>query len=44
MFSNGLAIGLVLGTQQQLDSDSGPTADRLNGFRGRDWGLGPVLT
>lgn len=44
MFSNGLAIGLVLGTQQQLDSDSGPTADRLNGFRGRDWALGPVLT
>ena len=31
MFSNGLAVGLVLGTQQQLGSDSGPTADRLNG-------------
>ncbi|MFY3649270.1 SphA family protein [Achromobacter xylosoxidans] len=43
-FSNGLAVGLVLGTQQQLGSDSGPTANRLNGFKGRDWALGPVIT
>jgi len=43
-FSNGLAVGLILGTQQQLGSDSGPTADRLNGFKGRDWALGPILT
>lgn len=44
MFSNGVSAGLVLGTIQQLGSDKGPTADRLNGFRGRDWALGPIVT
>ena len=43
-FSNGVSAGLVLGTQQQLGSDEGPTADRLNGFKGRDWALGPIVT
>ncbi|WP_420916968.1 SphA family protein [Pandoraea sputorum] len=43
-FSNGLGVGLIVGTVQQLGSDSGPTADRLNGFRGRDIGLGPIVT
>ncbi|MCD0505286.1 SphA family protein [Bordetella petrii] len=42
-FANGFSAGLVLGTIQQLGSDSGPQADRLNGFKGRDWVLGPVL-
>lgn len=44
IFSNGLSAGLILGTIQQLGSDSGPTADRLNGFKGRDWALGPIVT
>ncbi|MDF8363403.1 SphA family protein [Achromobacter anxifer] len=44
MFSNGVSAGLILGTIQQLGSDSGPTADRLNGFKGRDWALGPIVT
>jgi hypothetical protein len=44
IFSNGVSAGLILGTIQQLGSDSGPTADRLNGFKGRDWALGPILT
>ncbi|WMD23661.1 transporter [Achromobacter seleniivolatilans] len=44
MFSNGVSAGLVLGTIQQLGNDKGPTADRLNGFRGRDWALGPIVT
>ncbi len=44
MFSNGISAGLILGTIQQLGSDSGPTADRLNGFKGRDWALGPIVT
>ncbi|HZZ12222.1 MAG TPA: transporter [Paraburkholderia sp.] len=43
-FANGLGVGLVLGTVQQLGSDSGPTADRLNGFRGRDFAMGPIVT
>ncbi|WP_353190819.1 transporter [Pandoraea pnomenusa] len=43
-FSNGLGIGLVMGTTQQLGSDSGPTADRLNGFRGHDFSMGPIVT
>ncbi|WP_251880092.1 transporter [Achromobacter sp. Marseille-Q4954] len=44
IFSNGVSAGLILGTIQQLGSDSGPTADRLNGFKGRDWALGPIVT
>ncbi len=43
-FSNGLGVGLVLGTVQQLGNDSGPLADRLNGFRGHDFSMGPILT
>jgi len=44
MFNNGIGAGLVLGTQQQLGDDKGPRADRLNGFKGHDWALGPVIT
>ncbi|MNV54207.1 hypothetical protein D3C71_1463840 [compost metagenome] len=43
-FSNGVSAGLILGTMQQMGSDKGPTADRLNGFKGRDWALGPIVT
>lgn len=43
-FDNGVSVGLIIGTMQQLGNDSGPTADRLNGFKGRDWALGPILT
>ena len=43
-FDNGVSAGLIVGTQQQLGNDSGPTADRLNGFKGRDWVLGPIVT
>ncbi len=43
-FNNGLGVGLVVGTTQQLGNDSGPTADRLNGFVGRDVSVGPVVT
>lgn len=44
VFSNGVSAGLILGTIQQLGNDSGPTADRLNGFKGHDWALGPIVT
>lgn len=37
-------IGLVGGWIQQIENDSGPTAERLNGFKGHSVGLGPILT
>jgi hypothetical protein len=43
-FGNGLGVGLIVGTVQQIGDDSGPTADKLNGFRGYDWGVGPIVT
>ena len=32
-----------MGTVQQMGQDSGPTADKLNGFVGYDWGVGPIV-
>jgi hypothetical protein len=43
-FRNGVGVGIVAGTVQQLGNDSGPLADRLNGFVGRDFALGPIVT
>ncbi|HEX7912317.1 MAG TPA: transporter [Paraburkholderia sp.] len=43
-FSNGLGAGLIVGTVQQIGNDSGPTADKLNGFRGHDVTVGPIVT
>ncbi|MBP0595102.1 transporter [Paraburkholderia sp. LEh10] len=43
-FTSGLGVGLILGTVQQLGNDSGPTADALNGFVGRDFAMGPIVT
>lgn len=40
---NGWDFGLVGGLLDQIDDDSGPTADRLNGFKGYSWGLGPTI-
>jgi len=37
-------LGVVMGTVQQLGDDSGPTADRLHGFRGHDFAIGPIVT
>lgn len=37
-------LGVVMGTVQQLGGDSGPTADRLNGFQGHDFAIGPIVT
>lgn len=36
--------GVVMGTVQQLGNDSGPLANRLNGFGGRDFTMGPIVT
>jgi len=43
-FANGVGVGVVMGTVQQLADDTGPLADRLNGFRGHDFSLGPIIT
>lgn len=37
-------LGVVGGWIEQLQNDKGPTADRLNGFKGRAVGLGPIVT
>jgi hypothetical protein len=42
--ASGWGIGAVGGWIQQLEDDSGPTADRLGGFKGRAFGVGPVVT
>lgn len=41
---HGISAGLIVGTVQQLGNDSGPTADKLNGFRGHDLAIGPIVT
>jgi hypothetical protein len=37
-------LGVVGGWIQQLQKDSGPTAEKLNGFKGYSVGLGPIVT
>lgn len=44
VWGNGVGAGVVVGTVQQLGDDHGGIADRLDGFRGRDWAAGPILT
>jgi len=43
-FDNGWGAGVIVSTVQQLGKDSGPTADKLGGFVGYDWTVGPILT
>jgi hypothetical protein len=40
---SGWGFGGVIGVIRQLENDDGPTADRLNGFKGRSYGAGPAL-
>jgi len=37
-------LGVVGGWIEQLQKDTGPTADRLNGFKGYSVGLGPIVS
>jgi hypothetical protein len=37
-------LGVVGGWIEQIQDDSGPTADKLNGFKGYAVGLGPIVT
>jgi len=43
-FKNGLGIGFVESWIQQVSDDEGTTANRLNGFSGRAFGIGPIAT
>ena len=40
---NGWDFGVVGGLLYQIDDDTGPTADRLNGFKGHSFGIGPSI-
>lgn len=43
-FKSGFGIGFVESWIQQVNDDSGTTADKLNGFLGRVFGIGPIVT
>jgi hypothetical protein len=43
-FKNSLGIGFVGSWIQQVTDDEGTLADRLNGFVGRSFGIGPIAT
>src|SRR5713101_8299774 len=43
-FKNGLGIGFVESWIQQVTDDGGTAADALNGFVGRAFGIGPIVT
>lgn len=42
-FPSGWGVGAVGGWIYQLENDTGPTADLLNGFKGHSLGLGPMI-
>ncbi len=42
-FANGLGVGVVMGTVQLLGKDTGPIANRLDGFVGHDFAMGPII-
>lgn len=43
-FGNGWGVGGVGGWIEQVSDDSGALADRLDGFRGSAWALGPAVS
>ena len=43
-FKGGFGIGFVGSWIQQVTDDEGTVADRLNGFVGRAFGIGPIAT
>ena len=43
-FASGMGVGLIGSWIDQLSDDDGDTADALNGFSGRAFGVGPVFT
>src|SRR5262245_12956953 len=43
-FKNGFGIGFVESWIQEVTDDRGTLADRLDGFVGRSFGIGPIIT
>ena len=43
-FKCGAGIGVIGSWIEQLNDDTGPSGDRLHGFRGRAFGVGPIIT
>lgn len=43
-FIPSLGVGVIGSWFQQITNDTGPLADRLNGFKGRSFGIGPIVT
>ena len=43
-FKNGAGIGTIFSWLNQISDDGGATADRLNGFSGHAFGIGPIIT
>lgn len=43
-FNNVFGIGVIFSWIDQFSDDSGTTADRLNGFSGHAFGIGPIIT
>jgi hypothetical protein len=41
---SGWGFGVIGGWLEQLDKDTGPTADKVNGFKGHSFGIGPVVS
>ncbi|KGQ19430.1 Protein involved in meta-pathway of phenol degradation [Lysobacter dokdonensis DS-58] len=41
---SGWGFGAAGGWIEQLEDDTGPTADRLNGFKGQSLAIGPIAT
>jgi hypothetical protein len=43
-WKSGFGVGAIGSWIQQINDDSGPTADRVHGFSGRAFGVGPIAT
>ena len=43
-FKCGAGVGVIGSWIEQLNDDTGPTADRVHGFSGRAFGVGPIIT
>ena len=43
-WKSGFGVGAIGSWIHQINDDSGPTADRIGGFSGRAFGVGPIAT
>ena len=43
-WKSGFGVGVIGAWIEEINDDSGPTADKIGGFRGRAFGVGPIIT